>query len=326
MLSKRSAIWVLLVCAVISAFTAFGQQRGERLRKLIEMRQKVKEAKSGPLSEIVIDGKRRTYLVHLPRGYSKSKPLPVVLAFHGGGGNAQNMEKMSGFNEKADKENFIVVYPNGSGRMENILLTFNAIGCCDHAMEQNIDDVTFVSRLIDKVAGEYSVDKKRVYATGFSNGALISYRLAAEMPEKLAAIAPVAGALFESSPKPKGKVAVLIIHGLADTAVPYNGDTSMREKVAKRQSEPFKSVSYAANYWMTNNNCKPTPDKTTSGKLITEKYSGCSSGNDVEVISIIDGLHAWPGGEKGRDAADTPSTAMNATDTIWEFFKKHKKN
>lgn len=323
MFNKRFLIFSLLVLFALLSFTVFGQQRGERLKKILEQRRSGQTSNSPASGEINIDGKRRTYLVHLPPNYSKEKSLPLVLAFHGGGGNANNMVNMSGFSQKADQENFIVVYPNGSGRLENLFLTFNAIGCCDYAMEQNVDDVKFISQLIDKVSAEYAVDKKRVYATGFSNGGLISNRLAAEIPEKIAAIAPVSGTVFESSPTPKGKVAVLIIHGMKDMAVPYEGGISSRNTVNKAQSQPFKSVAYTADYWAKNNGCKENPAKNSDGKVIREKYSGCVS--DVEIISIVDGTHAWAGGQKGREQADTPSTAINATDEIWEFFKQHKK-
>lgn len=325
MFTKRFLVYSLLVLFALLSFAVFGQQRGERLKKILEQRRGGQTSNSPTSGEINIDGKRRTYLVHLPPNYSKEKPLPLVLAFHGGGGNAQNMVNMSGFSQKADEENFIVVYPNGSGRTDNILLTFNAIGCCSYAMQQNVDDVKFISELIDKVSAEYAVDKKRVYATGFSNGGLISNRLAAEIPEKITAIAPVSGTIFESSPKPKGKVAVLIIHGMKDTAVSYEGGNSQRSLVSNNQSEPFKSVAYTANYWAKNNNCKENPSKTNDGKVIREKFTGCDSGNDVEVISIIDGEHAWAGGARGRSAGDAPSSSINATDEIWEFFKRHKK-
>lgn len=325
MLNKRFWIYGLLILIIAFSFIVFGQQRGERLKKILEQRRSGQASNSPTSGEINIDGKRRTYLVHLPPNYSKEKPLPLVLAFHGGGGNANNMVNMSGFSQKADQENFIVVYPNGSGRTDNILLTFNAIGCCSYAMQQNIDDVKFISELIDKISAEYAVDTKRVYATGFSNGGLISNRLAAEIPEKITAIAPVSGTVFESSPKPKGKVAVLIIHGMKDTAVPYEGGNSQRSLVSSNQSEPFKSVAYTANYWAKNNNCKDNPNKTNDGKVIREKFSGCDEGNDVEIISIIDGEHAWAGGARGRNAGDAPSNSINATDAIWEFFKRHKK-
>ena len=325
MFTKRFLVYSLLVLFALLSIAVFGQQRGERLKKILEQRRGAQTSNSPASGEINIDGKRRTYLVHLPPNYSKEKPLPLVLAFHGGGGNAQNMVNMSGFSQKADKENFIVVYPNGSGRTDNILLTFNAIGCCSYAMQQNIDDVKFVSELIDKISAEYAVDTKRVYATGFSNGGLISNRLGAELSHKITAIAPVSGTIFESSPKPKGKVAVLIIHGMKDTAVPYQGGNSQRSLVSSNQSEPFKSVAYTANYWAKNNNCQENSAKTNDGKLIREKFSGCNSGNEVEVISIIDGEHAWAGGARGRSSGDAPSNAINATDEIWEFFKRHKK-
>lgn len=326
----RAAFFIaslLLVSGVLLlAVEAPLAQRG-RLRELLERRRTAQsQAKREVAGEILIDGQRRTYHVHTPKSYTGKTPLALVLAFHGGGGNGRNMEQMSGFSGKADRENFIVVYPNGLGRLENILLTWNAGGCCDYAMEQNVDDVKFVSALIDKLSRDYSVDKKRVYATGFSNGALLSHRLAAEIPEKLAAIAPVAGALFDSSPKPKGRVAVLMIHGLADTAVPYKGGDSQRERVQKRQSEPYKSLDYAARYWSGNNACRPVPIKSAAGNITREKYAGCSSGADVEVLTISDGLHSWPGGEKGREAADAPSNSISATDTVWEFFRAHKQN
>ena len=325
MLNKKFWFFALLVFAAACSFAVFGQQRGERLKKILEQRRGGQVLNNEISGEIDIDGKRRTYLVHLPPNYSKEKYLPLVLAFHGGGGNAQNMVNMSGFNEKADQENFIVVYPNGSGRTDNILLTFNAIGCCSYAMQQNVDDVKFISELIDKISAEYGVDTKRVYATGFSNGALISNRLAAEIPAKIAAIAPVSGTIFESSPKPKGKVAVLIIHGMKDTAVPYEGGNSQRSLVSSNQSEPFKSVAYTASYWAKNNGCNEVSQNTTNGKVLRENYVGCNSGNDVNVILITDGLHAWAGGESGRSGGDQPSNAINATDEIWEFFKKHSK-
>lgn len=332
-MSARKVFYILSVISLIVTSLVFSgfeqnvsaQQRGERLKKILERRRDEAKSDKEIKGEIAIDGRRRSYLIHLPPGYDKNKKMPMVLAFHGGGGNAENMRQMSGFNQKADSENFIVVYPNGLGRLNNILLTWNAVGCCDYAMEQKIDDVKFIGALIDKLVLEYGIDSKRIYATGFSNGALISYRLAAEMPEKFAAIAPVAGALFENSPKPKGRVPVLIIHGLADTAVPYEGGYSQRDLVAKRQSQPFKSLGYAAEVWAKTNGCSALPKKETKGAVIRESHPSCVDNNNVEVIAITDGLHAWPGGNKGRDAADAPSTAISATDEIWEFFKKHRR-
>ncbi len=277
------------------------------------------------MHEILVDGNPRTYLVHLPPKYDPKTKLPLVLAFHGGGGNSQNMVHMSGFSDKADAENFIVVYPNGSGRFGDFLLTYNALGCCEYAMEHEIDDVQFVSLLIDKLVAEWAVDPTRVFATGFSNGACLSHLLAAEIPEKLAAIAPVAGAIFESTPQPKGKVPVLIVHGEADTAVPVGGGNSQREMITRKQSQPFRSVSDAVEYWVKVNGCQLTPIETTDGKITRKNFAKDKSSTSVELTMVKDGLHSWPGGEKGREAADAPSTDLNATDEIWEFFKRHRK-
>jgi len=316
--------------ALIALTTLFATivlaQRGERLRKMIEARRTATQQR-GSLStqEIDVNGVKRTYVVHLPPTYKKGVKLPLVIALHGGGGNAENMANMSGFSEKADKENFAVVYPNGSGRFGNVLLTFNAIGCCAYAMKNKVDDVSFISKLIDKLAADHSIDTKRVYVTGFSNGALLSHLLAAELPDKIAAAAPVAGAIFASSPKPKGKVAMLLIHGTDDTAVPIDGGMSTRPIVSPNQSEPYTSVADTAKYWAVNSGCKSVPEKSVKGNVTTEKFTGCADGNDVEVILIKGGLHAWPGGKKGRDEGDEPSRDLNATDVIWDFFKAHHK-
>lgn len=322
---KAIYLTLLIVFTAISATVIVGQRDG-RLRKMIEARRGQDRQKSSlPTREININGVKRSYVVHLPPAYKKGRSLPLVLAFHGGGGNAENMIQMSGFSEKSDKEGFIVVYPNGSSRFGDILLTFNGIGCCAYAMKNKVDDVAFVSKLIDKLVAEYGVDKDRVYLTGFSNGAIISHYLAAKLADRIAAAAPVSGSVFASWPKPKGKVPILIIHGSADTAVPVDGGMSERGSVAPNQSEPYTSLEDSANYWAKNSGCKSVPEETVKGNITTEKYLGCGNNGDVEVILIKGGLHAWPGGQKGRDEADEPSKDLNATDVIWDFFKQHHK-
>lgn len=322
---KPVYVTALIALTALSATIVCGQSNG-RLRKMIEARQAANQTQAAASTyEIDVNGVKRSYILHLPPNFKKDKSLPLVIAFHGGGGNAANMVNMSGFSEKADKENFIVAYPNGSGRMGNILLTFNAGGCCAYAMREKVDDVAFISKLIDTLVAEYGVDKKRVYLTGFSNGAMISGYLAAKLSDKIAAAAPVSGSIFASSPKPNGKVAILLINGTDDTAVPYDGGMSDRAKISPNQSEPYSSVKDGAKYWAKNSGCSDTPEKTVKGNVTTEKFTGCAAQADVEVISIKGGLHAWPGGKKGREAADEPSKDLNATDVIWDFFKAHHK-
>ena len=135
---------------------------------------------------IRVDRRTRSYHVHVPPSYDGSKPFPVVLAFHGGGANAESMVRFSGLNEKADEAGFLVVYPAGTGRLER-MLTWNTGNCCGYAMRNGVDDVGFVNALLDDLAGRARVDPERIYATGMSNGAMMVYRLASELSERIAA-------------------------------------------------------------------------------------------------------------------------------------------
>ncbi len=128
--------------------------------------------------KLTVGDLKRNYLVHIPPKYDPKKPTPVVLAFHGGGANADNMVVFSGLNKKSDEAGFIVVYPNGTGRLENRLLSFNGGNCCSYAMTNKIDDVEFTRKLLDDLAKSANIDPKRVFATGMSNGAIMSYLLA----------------------------------------------------------------------------------------------------------------------------------------------------
>jgi polyhydroxybutyrate depolymerase len=135
----------------------------------------------------------RRYRIYIPAKYDASKPTPVVLVYHGGGGNPEGMIKLCGVNAKSDQAGFIVVYPFGTGRFEDSLLTFNGGECCGYAMQNNVDDVGFTRALLDDLEGIVNVDKDRVFATGLSNGGIMSHYLASELSDRIAAIAPVGG-------------------------------------------------------------------------------------------------------------------------------------
>lgn len=139
-------------------------------------------------------------MVHVPPQYVADSPTPVVLAFHGGGANAHNMVGFSGLNHKADQSGFIAVYPEGTGRLER-MLTFNAGNCCGQASARNVDDVAFVRHVLDDLEGVANVDRRRVFATGMSN-AMMAYRLASEMSDRIAAIAPVSGPMGTKDCRP----------------------------------------------------------------------------------------------------------------------------
>ncbi len=271
-------------------------------------------------NSLVVDGRTRTYSVHVPRKITT--PTSLVIVLHGGGGSDDNAERMTGMSAKANREGFIVVYPNGSGRLEDKLLTWNSGNCCGYALDEKIDDVKFISALIDQMIANYKIDPKRVYVTGISNGGMMSYRVACELAGKVAAIAPVAGALNIEC-NPSQTVSVIAFHGTEDQSVLYEGG------VPKKQTDPHertdRSVGYSISFWVKQNGCNVTPQKTEKDTIVTEKYSGCKNNTAVELVTIKGGGHAWPGGVGGTFIADPPTQEISATDVMWEFFAKHLK-
>jgi len=267
------------------------------------------------------DGRVRTYLVHLPASYSKDKTWPLVLVLHGGGGNGEQMAKMTGFSRKADQEGFIAVYPNGTGLWQNRFLTWNAGNCCAYAYENRIDDVGFIRALIGQLKKDYPVDDRRIYAAGISNGGMMSYRLACGLSDLLAAIGPVAGAQNIDC-KPAQPVSVIILHGTADLHVLYKGGAPLR-MADVRNPRVDRPVSEAVAFWVKHNRCREEPSTEKKGMVVIERYGGCSAGTAVTLYTLMEEGHTWPGGTKWAFWADEPSREVSATDVIWEFFKSH---
>jgi polyhydroxybutyrate depolymerase len=278
---------------------------------------------SDSVRTITVDQLERTYIVHIPPAYVNSQAaLPVVLSFHGGGGNAENAMRVSNFNSLADQKGFIVVYPNGNGRLKDKLLTWNGGACCGYAATNNIDDVGFVRALIKDLQTVANIDMKRIYATGLSNGGIFSYRLACDASDLIAAIAPVSGTLNYSRCQPKEPVSVIHFHGTDDENVPYNGGSGSKS-IAGVQ---FASVKDSIDFWVNFDRC-PSPPQTNSFKDIQhDTYINCSNGTSVELYTITGGKHAWPGsaGPAGP-AGDEPTQSISATALIWEFFAAHPK-
>jgi polyhydroxybutyrate depolymerase len=265
----------------------------------------------------------RSYVVRAPTLQPNSR-VPLVIVLHGGGGNAANAEKMTGFTDKARKENFIVVYPEGSGRLRRGLLTWNAGHCCGYAMENKVDDVAFINALIDDLSERYPIDDKRIYVTGMSNGAMMSHRLGIELSHRIAAIAPVVGTVFGDERKPAQPVAALMINGLLDDNVPFAGGAGGGRGKDTWDGVPAKPTLDQGMFWAKANGCATEATKQEFGQQIKYRYK-CPAGRDVELIALKDNGHAWPGGEKGSRRGDKPSESLNATDVIWEFFKTHPK-
>ncbi|CAG0944201.1 hypothetical protein ANRL1_01638 [Anaerolineae bacterium] len=276
------------------------------------------------LETIRVDGRDRTYIVYTPDSYEASMPSPLVLVLHGGGGHAENAQKMSEMNAIADREGFIVIYPNGTGRLAYRLLTWNAAdNCCGYAHDENVDDVKFIRELIEQVQQDYAIDPNRIYVTGMSNGGMMSYRLACELSDVIAAIAPVAGAFNLADCEPTHPVSVIIFHGTADEHVLYEGGESLKSVDGERIDQP---VSVAVDFWTAHNGCTTEPTSTEVGSIVTDVYTHCSTGVEVTLVTIEGGGHTWPGGKRGSRRGDEPSQEINASEVMWEFFAAHPRS
>jgi polyhydroxybutyrate depolymerase len=274
---------------------------------------------------IVHDGLRRTYLLH---DFGRGGPAPVVIVLHGGGGSGANAVKMTGFDGVAAREGLIAVYPNGTaGRDRGRLLTWNAVHCCASAMENRIDDVGFIAAVIDALVASGRADASRVYVTGMSNGAMMSHRLGRELSAKIAAIAPVVGAVFGDEPPPRAPMPAFIVVGAEDDTVPADGGPLRLRALLGRGSAADRDVAPAiaqATYWARHNGCGG-PVRTQTRVSARSEWTDCRSGAPVVFNSVADNGHAWPGGEPGRRGAAQPTRAFDATEEIWRFFRTQRR-
>ena len=269
---------------------------------------------------LTVDGLTRTYVLNLPPNYYDRSPsdFPLVIGLHGGGGSASQFESDYRVTAFANESEFIVVYPEGIQSNGILgLRTWNAGTCCDYASEHQIDDVKFIRELIDELVSHYNVNPKRVYAAGMSNGGMMAYRLACEIPEKIAAIAAVSCSMVVSQPcYPKRAVPILHLHSVLDEKVPYQGGIGIRGYYFP----PIDSVLHA---WSAENSCSnPAPVIVHQDGYDFLKWSPCEKNTTIEYYLTQDGGHAWPGGLKSRSAADTPSEAIKANELLWEFFQR----
>ncbi len=267
---------------------------------------------------ITVDGQTRTYTLNLPPDYYESNGFSLVIAMHGGGGDAAQFESTSRLTEKADAAGFIVVYPEGV-KSDGVLgaRTWNAGKCCDYARDNNINDVKFIDELIDELLAKYKINPKKVYATGHSNGGMLSYRLACEMSGKIAAIATSGCSMVVTQPcNPDRPVPVLHMHSVLDARVPYTGGKG----ITGIYYPPIDSV---MNVWSKINTCKTTAQVVNDDYKFT-RWTDCTNGVTIQYYLTQDGGHAWPGGLPGSANGDTPSSVISANDLLWDFFKQYQ--
>src|SRR5687768_14853224 len=280
----------------------------------------------------------RAALVHVPPAGARAEPLPIVLAFHGGGGEAGGFKAYAGLDAIADREGFIAVYPFGTGALPRRLLTWNAgAGCCGYALNNRVDDVGFATALVDTIARRIPIDTRRIYATGHSNGAIMAYRLAAERAERIAAIAPVAGAMQVASFAPSHSVAVLHIHSIDDPRALYSGGVGPPFPGTENRVE-HRSVEAGLAQWRQRNRCAGEPviadRRTGAGASINAGQSAarlvwtCSTGAAVEHWKLTGSGHGWPGRASigmREELIGPPTTLVDAADEIWTFLSRFRR-
>lgn len=270
-------------------------------------------------------GLTRTYRVHVPTRHDPAMPTALLVALHGGGGSMdyQASDEHYGLITKSEQEGFVVVFPNGYSKLRSgKLATWNAGDCCAGARDNNVDDVGFIRQVVANVTRQMNIARHRVYATGMSNGGMMSYRLACEMPDVFKAIAAVAGTDNTRRCEPAHPVAILHIHALNDTHVLYTGGAGPD---ARRESAvtDFTSVADTTSKWTRLNGCPATPQRTFERPgAYCERYSPCRDQTEVQLCVTESGGHSWPGGGKTR-GSEPPSQAISANDVMWEFFSRH---
>jgi polyhydroxybutyrate depolymerase len=255
-------------------------------------------------------GKDRTFDLHVPPSYDATKRTPLVFLFHGYTMTAEEIATASHFAAVADKRGMIVAFPQGIGN------GFNAGDCCGSAQSSKVDDVGFTRDMIANLDAAYCVDDKRTFATGFSNGGFLSYLLACELSDKIAAVAPVAGGLRvdEANCTPKRPVPLLHVHGTGDVVVPFLGGGLGLAKPVSASIDAFKAK----------NTCAAGAGQNvyTNGGASCTTWGPCAAGADVELCTIAGGGHQWPGGDT-LPYGGIASPDLDTSQVIADFFAAH---
>jgi len=270
---------------------------------------------------IMHDGIERWFLIHVPE--SLQEPAPLVFNFHGGGVGPSGWPEESSMSLRADEHGFVVVYPAGTNK------NWNDGRVATKELTQNADDIGFVSSMIDELSARISIDETRVYATGISNGGQISYRLACDLANRIAAIAPISSGMGEDvlpNCTPSETISALIMQGSGDPILPALGGegTLGRGKIV-----PVLDV---AHFWAEHNQCTtettdrlPDTDPSDGTSIIKTEYGGCADGTAVQYFEIQNGGHTWPGGTQylPESSIGLVSKDIDASKIIWEFFEQH---
>lgn len=272
--------------------------------------------------EVTVAGQARTALLHVPKSYDPLKGTSVVLAFHGYGGTAEQMQTQAGLDGESDKRGFIVAHVEGTGIAQK---GFNGGDCCGApAWTTKVDDVALAREINKSIATDYCVDAKRVYSAGFSNGGFMSYRFACEAADIFAAVASVSGVLGTppEACKPSRPVPIIHVHGTADTTVPFEGGAPIGGLGAIANIR-FRSVNDTVSTFRKRFACADTAKLVSEkGDTRCEEWTGCQGGASVELCTVTGGGHQWPGGQPTPIGGKT-STDFAASSAVLDFFAAH---
>ncbi len=256
-------------------------------------------ASSAPRS--TTNSPQRTFVTHLPNNRPPTQPVPLVLVFHGYGGQGKDLAKSSGLNQIADRENFIVVYPDGLNKRWSVGGT---------------EDVAFTNSLIQQFQQRYKIDSRRIYATGISNGGFLVQRLACESSNQITAFASVVATLphgLQSQCRSNRPVSMLMINGTDDRKVPWKGGSLAYGQIL--------SVPSSIDFWRQRSQC-PSSAKVRSlnSRVQIDQYTNCKNDSEIELVTLKGAGHVYPRGGGGVNSL------IDASSEIWKFFDRHRSN
>ncbi len=275
---------------------------------------------------LMAGGRQRTYRLYQPRVLPKAGSIPLVMVLHGGGQCAELFQELIGMDKLADAEGFLVAYPNGTGFLGKVLV-WNSGGISTRLHSEDVDDAAFLADLIDYLIAHDGVDPSRVFVAGASNGAMMTYRLARDIPERIAAVAGVCGVLGIDPATVVAPMPVIHFHGTADEHSPYEGGRGK-----SRAKNSFRSVSETIAAWVRANGITtpptimPLPDKYDDGTTVTKTvYAKDDDPERVVLYTIHGGGHTWPGCHTFPENLGRVTDEIDANKIMWEFFKNHPK-
>lgn len=321
--------WLLTLSLACLLPASPASQAQENLRDRLKARMEQRRAERGnsapaALEELKVQG--RKVLVHVPATLDPAQPAPLVLALHGGGGHAEFMADDAHYalQKKADEAGFIVAFPNGYSKLPGEkFATWNAGGCCGDARDRGVDDVAFARAVVAAVQARWRVDAARVFATGMSNGGMMSHRLACEAADVFRAVASVAGTDATDRCTPSRPISVLHIHARDDTHVLFDGGAGPGAFRDTSKVMNFVSVPETVARWVARDRCSgPTRRTLDVPGAFCEVHAGCADGREVQLCVTETGGHSWPGAPTVRRGKPGASTALDANDVIWRFFEQ----